>query len=228
MLTRPIINNSPSIVGAKLVQQIGQRVPKLHHSLCRNGNLRSRSTAGYRLRHLYTIRCGFVLLVFVLLLLYPYLITHPQKPTARVLLQIQIVPSIVLDHHVRPQLAVLRHIVRIRRAQLRIVVGERAEVIAELGGRRQCQEDLAASAVGADFGHLDEAATPVLLDVQIEALRLDLEHFGGQLLFGLRRTGVAVTKAAAAATAAAVMGRVAAERAGKVFAMGDKRKQNGT
>lgn len=45
-------NHSPSIVGAEFVQQIGERIPELDHSLGRYGDLRPRSTARYRLGNL--------------------------------------------------------------------------------------------------------------------------------------------------------------------------------
>ena len=39
------------------------------------------------------------------------------------------------------------------------------------------------------LGYFDESASPVLLDVQVEPFRLDLQHFRGQLLLArLART----------------------------------------
>lgn len=45
--------NLPAIVCAELLQQIGQCVPELDHSLRRNGDLRTWTAAGDRLRHLH-------------------------------------------------------------------------------------------------------------------------------------------------------------------------------
>lgn len=77
--------------------------------------------------------------------------THPQEPPAAVLLEVEVVPSVVLDHHLRLELAVLRHVVGIGRPQRRVEVAEGAEVVTELCRRRQRQEDLTPPAVSADL-----------------------------------------------------------------------------
>uniref|UniRef100_A0A182JIC2 Uncharacterized protein n=1 Tax=Anopheles atroparvus TaxID=41427 RepID=A0A182JIC2_ANOAO len=82
-------------------------------------------------------------------------------------------------------LAVLGHVVGVGRAERRVVVAERRQVVPELGRSREGQEDLAAPPVRADLRHLDEASASILLHVQVEAFRLDLQHLRRQLLLRL-------------------------------------------
>lgn len=78
------------LVGAELVEEVGERVPELDHALRGYGDLGAGAAARYRLR-------------------------HAQKAAARILLQVQVVAAVVLDHHLAAQFPVLRHVLRIRR-----------------------------------------------------------------------------------------------------------------
>lgn len=118
----------PAAVGrAKLLQQIRQRVPELDHALRRDGDLGPGAAA----------RDG---------------LGDAQEAAAHILLQVEVVPAVVLDHHLRLELAVVGQVVRVRGAQARVEVAERGQVVAELGGRGQGQEHLAATTIGTDLG----------------------------------------------------------------------------
>lgn len=72
----------PAVVGAEVVEQVGERVAELDHALRRQRHLAARPAARHRLR-------------------------HAQEAPARVLLQVQVVPPVVLqtDHRPRRQLS---------------------------------------------------------------------------------------------------------------------------
>lgn len=121
----------PTIGRAKLLQQIRQRVPELDHPLRGNRDLGAGAAPGDGLR-------------------------DAQEPPAYILLEIEVVAAIVLDHHLRLEFAVVGQIVGIRRAEARVEVAERGQVVTELRGSRQSQEYLAATTISADLGEIME------------------------------------------------------------------------
>uniref|UniRef100_A0A182VTB5 Uncharacterized protein n=1 Tax=Anopheles minimus TaxID=112268 RepID=A0A182VTB5_9DIPT len=97
-----------------------------------------------------------------------------------------------------PRLTVFGHVVRVRWSERCVVIAEGRQMISELGRGRQGEKDLAAPSIRTDFCHLDEPAAPVLLHVQVEALRLDLQHLRGQFLLRLLALLARIEVAAAA------------------------------
>lgn len=74
-----------------------------------------------------------------------------QETTARIFLQVQIVASVILEHHFALQFTIFWYVVGVRGAQRGIIVAEGGQVVAELGGRRQGQKNLGPPPVRADL-----------------------------------------------------------------------------
>jgi hypothetical protein len=79
------------LVGAELVEEVGEGVAELDHSLRRDGHLRTGTPSGYRLG-------------------------DAEETTPRVLLQVEVIASVVLDHHLAFKFAVFGDVVWIRRS----------------------------------------------------------------------------------------------------------------
>lgn len=105
------------LVAAELVEQVREGVPELDHALRRYRDLRTGPAPRYRLR-------------------------DAQEPAPRVLLQVQVVTSVVLHHHLALQLAVLGHGVRIRRSKRRVKITERTQMVSKFARRGQGKEYL--------------------------------------------------------------------------------------
>uniref|UniRef100_A0A182MD80 Uncharacterized protein n=1 Tax=Anopheles culicifacies TaxID=139723 RepID=A0A182MD80_9DIPT len=83
------------------------------------------------------------------------------------------------------KLTIFGNVVRVRWSKRCVVIAKGRQMISELSRRRQCEKDLAASSVRTDFCHLDKPTAPILLHVQVEAFRLDLQHLRGKFLLRL-------------------------------------------
>ena len=81
---------------------------------------------------------------------------------------------VVFDHHLRLELPVLRSRVLLGRSEAGVKVREGGQLVPELGGRGQRQEDLGAAAVGGDLRNFDELSPLVLFHVQVESFALNL------------------------------------------------------
>jgi len=114
----------------------------------------------------------------------------PEESPPLVLLQVQVVLAVLPDEELAlespPRPAVRRgrlgDLLRAAGPQLGVVLDEVPEVVAELRGYGEREGQAAFGAAGSDLGDLDEPAFAVLLHVQVEALVLDVEALGRQLL----------------------------------------------
>ncbi len=114
-----------------------------------------------------------------------------QEPPALILLQVEVVFAVLTYQELAlqrpPRASVitggrLRDLLRAARPQLRVMLDEIPEVVAELGRHGHGKSQAALGAPGAHLGYLNEAALRVLLDIQVEALVLDIQALGRQLL----------------------------------------------
>lgn len=141
-------------------------------------------------------------------------LANAQKAAALVLLEVQVVLAILaheklaLERAPRPAALLSsrrsRYLLRAAGAQLRVVLDEVAQRVAELGSHGHGQREAALGAARAHLGDLEEAAFGVLLHIQVEALVLDVQPLRSQLL--------RLLLSAAAAAAAAGRGLEAAGR----------------
>ena len=81
-----------SVICAKLVNQVGQSISELDHSLSRDGNLGSE-------KYFSNIEIQNFSEFFSPWATPSDCLGHPEKPPARIFLQIQIVSPVILDHH---------------------------------------------------------------------------------------------------------------------------------
>ena len=172
-----------------VVDELGQSVTELDETLCgqRNGLALRGAQAGP------PVDC----------------LADAQEAAALVLLEIHVVLAVFAHQELaleRPAWLVLclGQVGWLAGAQLRVVLDEVAQVVAELHGHRHGEGEAALVAASAHLCDLQETALSVLLHVQVETLVLDVHPLGGQLLRLVLQPprGPAAAATAAAAPAA--------------------------